>query len=108
MADFDRRRDMVRTGVDGIAEKAGGQVVESESLYDEVAALVEWPVPVLGSFDEKFLELPRECVISTLTGHQRYFPVADENDKLLPKFPLGICKLTRSPSLIASWRTSSR
>lgn len=86
VADFDRRRDMVRTGVDGAAEKAGGQVVEGESLYDEVAALVEWPVAVLGSFDEKFLELPRECVISTLTGHQRYFPVADENDKLLPKF----------------------
>ena len=86
VADFERRRDMVRTGVDGVAEKAGGQVVEGESLYDEVAALVEWPVPVLGSFDEKFLELPRECVISTLTGHQRYFPVADDNDKLLPKF----------------------
>lgn len=86
VADFERRRDMVRTGVDAAAETAGGQVVQGESLYDEVAALVEWPVPVLGSFDEKFLELPRECVISTLTGHQRYFPVADENDKLLPKF----------------------
>ncbi len=86
VADFERRRDMVRAGVGDAAEKAGGQVVEGESLYDEVAALVEWPVPVLGSFDEKFLELPRECVISTLTGHQRYFPVADENDKLLPKF----------------------
>jgi glycyl-tRNA synthetase beta chain len=43
-------------------------------------------VPVLGGFDEAFLELPREVVVSTLTGHQRYFPVADDNDALLPCF----------------------
>jgi glycyl-tRNA synthetase beta chain len=86
IADFERRRDMVRTGVDSAAKKAGGLVVEGEALYDEVAALVEWPVPVLGSFDEKFLALPRECVEATLTGHQRYFPVANESGDLLPKF----------------------
>ncbi|MDH5622794.1 MAG: glycine--tRNA ligase subunit beta, partial [Gammaproteobacteria bacterium] len=56
------------------------------SLYDEVAALVEWPVPLMGRFDERFLELPREVVVATLTGHQRYFPVADKDGKLLPKF----------------------
>ena len=86
IADFERRREMVRTGVDTEARRAGGQVVDGESLYDEVAALVEWPVPVLGSFDDKFLELPRETIISTLAGHQRYFPVADESGKLLSKF----------------------
>jgi glycyl-tRNA synthetase beta chain len=86
IADFERRREMVRTGVDAAAATAGGVVVEGDSLYDEVAALVEWPVPVLGSFEEKFLKLPRETVISTLTGHQRYFPVADNGGKLLPKF----------------------
>ena len=86
IADFERRREMVRAGVDAAAASAGGQVVEGEALYDEVAALVEWPVPVLGSFEEKFLALPRETVISTLTGHQRYFPVADGNGNLLPKF----------------------
>jgi len=86
IADFERRREMVRTGVDAAAHGAGGHVVDGESLYDEVASLVEWPVPVLGSFDGKFLELPREAVISTLTGHQRYFPVADEGGRLLAKF----------------------
>jgi len=86
IADFERRREMVRTGVDSAAHDAGGHVVDGESLYDEVASLVEWPVPVLGGFDEKFLELPREAVISTLTGHQRYFPVADEDGRLLSKF----------------------
>lgn len=86
IADFERRREMVRVGVEAAALAAGGQVVDGESLYDEVAALVEWPVPVLGNFEDKFLGLPREAVISTLTGHQRYFPVADENGKLLSKF----------------------
>ena len=86
IADFMRRRDMVSEGVEAAAEQAGGTVVSGESLYDEVAALVEWPVPIVGAFDEIYLELPREVVVSTLTGHQRYFPVADENGRLLPHF----------------------
>jgi glycyl-tRNA synthetase beta chain len=86
IADFSRRRDMVRDGVSAAAKDGGGQVVDGESLYDEVAALVEWPVPLLGRFDEKYLSLPREVVVSTLAGHQRYFPVADDDGKLLPRF----------------------
>ncbi len=86
IADFERRRDMIRDGAESAAERAGGHVVDGESLYDEVAALVEWPVPIVGAFDEVYLDLPREVVISTLTGHQRYFPVADDNDRLLPHF----------------------
>ena len=86
IADFERRRDMIRDGVRAVAAEAGGQVVDGESLYDEVAALVEWPVPLLGRFDEEYLTLPREVVVSTLTGHQRYFPIADSDDKLLPFF----------------------
>ncbi len=86
IADFSRRRKMVRDGVEAAAKSVGGQVVGGASLYDEVAALVEWPVPVVGSFDTAFLELPRETVTSTLTGHQRYFPVADADGALLAKF----------------------
>ena len=86
VADFETRREIVRKGVEAAAKKAKGEIVDAESLLDEVAALVEWPVPMLGSFDDKFLELPREVVISTLTGHQRYFPVADADGKLLPRF----------------------
>ncbi len=86
IADFERRREMIRDGVTAAANGAGGHVVDGESLYDEVAALVEWPVPILGRFDEKYLELPREVVISTLTSHQRYFPVADDEGALLPRF----------------------
>ena len=86
LADFDARRALVRKGVETAAKKAKGIIVEGESLFDEVAALVEWPVPLLGRFDEEFLELPREVVISTLTSHQRYFPVADSKGNLLPRF----------------------
>ena len=86
IADFGVRREMVREGVEARAKEASGHILDGESLYDEVAALVEWPVPVLGSFDEEFLELPREVVVSTLTGHQRYFPVADDSGALLPRF----------------------
>jgi glycyl-tRNA synthetase beta chain len=86
IADFERRRELVREGVEAAASRVGGNIVDGESLYDEVASLVEWPVPIVGAFDDVFLELPREVVVSTLTGHQRYFPVADEDGKLLPHF----------------------
>ena len=86
IADFDIRRALVRDGVEVLATKAKGNVVDGEALFDEVAALVEWPVPVLGRFDEAFLELPREVVVSTLTGHQRYFPIAGDDGALLPSF----------------------
>jgi len=86
IADFERRRNLVRDGVIAAAEQVGGRIVDGESLYDEVAALVEWPVPIVGAFDEEYLDLPREVVVSTLTGHQRYFPVADDAGKLLPHF----------------------
>ncbi|MGB5629680.1 MAG: glycine--tRNA ligase subunit beta, partial [Woeseiaceae bacterium] len=86
IADFMRRRDLVRDGVNEAAEQSGGHIVDGESLYDEVTALVEWPVPIVGAFDEMYLDLPREVVVSTLTGHQRYFPVADDSGKLLPHF----------------------
>jgi len=86
VADFGARRKAVQQGVEKLAKKAKGVIVDGESLYDEVAALVEWPVPMLGSFDEEFLQLPPEVVVSTLTGHQRYFPVADASGRLLPRF----------------------
>ncbi len=86
IADFERRREMVRDGVETAAAGAGGSIVDGDSLYDEVTALVEWPVPLVGSFDKQFLSLPREAVISTLTSHQRYFPIADDKGALLPRF----------------------
>jgi glycyl-tRNA synthetase beta chain len=86
IADFERRREIILSGINAEAKSVGGSVVDAEALLDEVSALVEWPVPIAGSFDEKYLELPHEVVISTLTSHQRYFAVADKNGDLLPNF----------------------
>ncbi|MDH3547388.1 MAG: glycine--tRNA ligase subunit beta, partial [Gammaproteobacteria bacterium] len=86
IADFGRRRELVQSGVESQAKLAGGHVVDGESLYDEVTGLVEWPVPMTGRFDDDYLELPREVVVSTLTSHQRYFPVAGDTGRLLPLF----------------------
>jgi len=86
VADFERRREIVAAGVTAAAKAVGGTIVDGESLFDEVASLVEWPVPITGSFDAEFLRLPREVIVSTLTGHQRYFPVADDQGELLPTF----------------------
>ena len=86
IADFDERRSKILDQVAGEARQAGGKAVGGEALYDEVTALTEWPVALRGSFDEAFLELPREVIIATLTGHQRYFPVAGPDGGLLPVF----------------------
>lgn len=86
IADFSRRRELVIDGAAAAAKEAGGSIIDGESLYDEVTALVEWPVPLLGGFDTKYLDLPYEVVISTLTGHQRYFPIAGADGNLLPRF----------------------
>ena len=58
----------------------------SDALLDEVTALVEWPVPLAGRFEQRFLALPREVLISTLQDHQRYFAVEDPQGGLLPSF----------------------
>ncbi|HSD74176.1 MAG TPA: glycine--tRNA ligase subunit beta [Steroidobacteraceae bacterium] len=86
LADFAERREKVRAGVDELAHDLGGQPVTSDALLDEVTALVEWPVPLAGGFEERFLQLPREVLIATLQDHQRYFPVANADGRLLPSF----------------------
>ena len=86
LADFDVRRKTIVTAVKNAAKEAGGEPVASEALYDEVTALTEWPVPLIGSFDKSFLSLPKEVIVATLSSHQRYFPIADKRDDLLPRF----------------------
>ncbi|HET7306350.1 MAG TPA: glycine--tRNA ligase subunit beta [Gammaproteobacteria bacterium] len=68
------------------AQATGGRAVEAPDLATEVAALVEWPVPVVGSFTADFLTLPEEVVVAVLEGQQRYFPIRDTGNKLMPHF----------------------
>jgi glycyl-tRNA synthetase beta chain len=88
--DFAKRREQILEQANACVEKnlaAKGKVlISSEALLEEVTSLVEWPVALLGHFDEAFLDLPSEVLISSMQDHQRYFPVMDANNQLLPYF----------------------
>lgn len=72
--------------VTAAAKKAGGQAQLDAALLEEVAAMVEWSVPVTGGFDKKFLALPDEVIVAVLETQQRYFPLRDAKGRLLPRF----------------------
>ena len=86
MVDFQERREFIRDGVIAAAKQAGGTAVIDEALLDEVTALNEWPVPLLGRFEEHFLEVPAEALVSSMAQHQKYFHVVDSDNKLKPMF----------------------
>lgn len=83
---FEQRRTKIEAQVLDLATAIGGRPVYGDELLDEVTALVEWPVPIAGTFEDRYLDLPREVLISTLQAHQRYFPVEDDTGKLVPQF----------------------
>ncbi len=85
-ADFEARRERIRAGAVAAAAAEGGEAVIDPALLDEVTALTEWPVPLVGGFEPRFLELPPEVLVATLQDHQRYFPVRGEGGKLMPRF----------------------
>jgi glycyl-tRNA synthetase beta chain len=82
IADFGKRRETIRLGVVAAAAQVGGTALIDDALLDEVTALVEWPVPLTGQFEQRFLSLPREVVIATVQDHQRYFAVEGSDGKL--------------------------
>jgi glycyl-tRNA synthetase beta chain len=86
LVDIHQRRESIRQGVAAAAQRLGGQAVIEEGLLDEVTALVEWPVPLAGRFDVKYLDLPPEVLIATMQEHQRYFPVRGLDGALMPWF----------------------
>jgi len=86
LADFAARREAVRAQVlEAAAQLQGGAVID-EDLLDEVAAMVEWPVPVVGHFDARFLDVPAEALVSTMKTNQKYFHVLDADGALMPCF----------------------
>jgi glycyl-tRNA synthetase beta chain len=82
VADFAKRRELIRAGVAAAAAEVGGTALIESALLDEVTALVEWPVAVAGRFEQRFLSLPREVVIATVQDHQRYFAVQGADGQL--------------------------
>ncbi|VAW44945.1 Glycyl-tRNA synthetase beta chain [hydrothermal vent metagenome] len=86
LVDFAERSQSVQQQVADAAKKSGGTAVISEALLEEVTALNEWPVAVVGDFDERFLTVPSEALISAMAGHQKYFHMLDDNGQLMAKF----------------------
>ena len=84
--DTQRRCERIRTGVERLATEAGLEAVIDDSLVDEVSGLTEWPVPVLGHFDEAFLEVPSEALMSSMQQHQKCFPLRHSDGRLAASF----------------------
>ena len=86
IADFARRKAFIKAGAEKAAAALGGVADIEESLLEEVTSLVEWPVILTASFEEKFLAVPAEALVYTMKGDQKYFPVYDKGGKLMPNF----------------------
>ncbi|QJD60903.1 glycine--tRNA ligase subunit beta [Pseudomonas sp. gcc21] len=86
IADFGERREFIRQRVEELAAGQNGTAIIPDDLLDEVTALVEWPVPLVCSFEERFLQVPQEALISTMQDNQKYFCLLDANGRLLPRF----------------------
>ena len=83
---FEKRRDRIREQVEAQARTLGATAVIDADLLDEVTGLVEWPVALTGSFEERFLQVPSEALISSMKEHQKYFHVVDDAGVLMPHF----------------------
>lgn len=86
IADFEQRLTLIRGAANQAASAVGGLAHIEEDLLEEIAALNEWPVPITGSFDTRFLELPAEVLITTMQTNQKYFPVKNAKGDLLAHF----------------------
>jgi glycyl-tRNA synthetase beta chain len=100
IADFGARRELIRSGVAAAAAQSGGTALIDAALLDEVTALVEWPVPIAGRFEARFLTLPREVVIATVQEHQRYFAIEGPDGELTGGFVTVSNIESRDPSKV--------
>ncbi|XKE45562.1 glycine--tRNA ligase subunit beta [Halomonas organivorans] len=100
LADRDLRRERIREQVLAEAEVQEAQAVIDEELLIEVSGLVEWPVALTGGFDERFLEVPAECLISSMKANQKYFHLLDAEGRLKPQFITVANIDSESPELV--------
>jgi len=86
IADFEQRKALIRDAAQKAADAVGGIAHIEDDLLEEIAALNEWPVPITGTFDPRYLELPPEVLITTMQTNQKYFPVKNADGGLLANF----------------------
>lgn len=102
VADFAERRQQIAARVEELARAENGTAIVPPALLDEVTALVEWPVPLVCSFEERFLEVPQEALIATMQDNQKYFCLVDADGKLLPRFITVANIESKAPAQIVS------
>ena len=86
IVDYNERKESIRAQVKAKGEEVGGIANIDEDLLDEVTGLNEWPTALAGNFDEDFLRVPSEALISSMKEHQKYFHVEDKEGQLKPIF----------------------
>lgn len=86
IVDFDIRKQEINNQVINLAESKKLKPLLTEDLLDEVTSLVEWPVALMGEFAPEFLDVPQECLITSMVSNQKYFALVDETNKLKPFF----------------------
>lgn len=86
MVDRNERKEKIKYGCEKLAREKGGNLLFDEELLDEITNIVEYPTPMIGRIKEEYLDLPKEVLITPMKEHQRYFPVVDDKDRLLPYF----------------------
>ena len=101
IASFHKRRESIVRLASRKAEELGGELVGSPALIDEITGLVEWPVALAGSFEERHLELPEAVIIASLQEHLRFFPVRGQSGALLGAFVLISNLESRDPTAVS-------
>lgn len=86
MVDQDARRELISKQLHDIAVSKNASIVWDDDLLEEINYLVEWPTALCGGFEESYLALPDAAIITPMKDHQRYFPLVDQEGKLLPMF----------------------
>lgn len=86
LADFAVRQEVILDQVNALAARADAEPVYTQTLLDEITGLVEWPQALLGEFDSRFLEVPREVLVITMQDKQKYIPLVNQEGALLAKF----------------------
>lgn len=86
MVDQDARRELISKQLHDIAASKNASIVWDDYLLEEINYLVEWPTALCGGFEESYLALPDAAIITPMKDHQRYFPLVDQDGKLLPMF----------------------
>ena len=101
IVDPEERKQMVWEGVKKEAEKIGGEPEKDLKLLESVSNLIEYPFPICGSFEKRFLTLPKPVIITPMKEHQKYFPIYEKNSKkLMPNFVAINNTIPKDPKLV--------